>query len=245
MQTKPMTVRGPRKTRSNVATLLALAILPIAMAGCEHARSGAYVAGWTLVDPAERHPILVSREPANLNLRVARGSDGLTSSQRAQVLDFVSHSSVGDAGNSRFVISAPGGSANEGAAMAAAGEVHHLLLDVGYPETSIAMAAYPGGHGDSPVRISYMRYVADAPDCGQDWSENLAANYRNTPYPNLGCATQRNFAEMVKNPADLLGPRTMTPRDAKRRDATYDRYVNGAATGSAAEASTIAKVTGD
>ena len=39
---------------------------------------GAHVAGWTLIDPTQRHPIMVSQQPATLNVRVARGSQGLT-----------------------------------------------------------------------------------------------------------------------------------------------------------------------
>ena len=148
--------------------------------------------------------------------------------QRARVMEFVSRSRAGDAGNSRFVISAPGGSANEGAAMEAADEVRRLMLDGGYSESSIAVEAYHATARDAPLRISYMRYVAEAPDCGQDWSENLARTYQNTPYPNFGCATQRNLAVMVANPADLLGPRTMTPSAAQiAATICYDKYVKG------------------
>jgi pilus assembly protein CpaD len=213
------------------------------MAGCEHDQVGPQVAGWQLVDPEQRHPILVSQEPATLSLRVASGSDGLTPSQRGRVMDFISRNKAGDAGNSRFVISAPGGSPNESAAMDAADDVRRLMLASGYSETSIAVEAYHAAGREAPLRVSYMRYVADAPDCGQDWSENLARSYQNTPYPNFGCASQRNLAVMVSNPADLLGPRTMTPRDANRRDDMYDKYVKGQPLGAAAEAAVIAKPT--
>ena len=56
-----------------------------------------------------------------------------------------------------------------------------------------------------PIRLSYLRYVAEAPECGQ-WPTNLAEDYRNLPYPNLGCAQQHNLAAQIANPADLLGP---------------------------------------
>jgi pilus assembly protein CpaD len=46
---------------------------------------------------------------------------------------------------------------------------------------------------------------------------------------------------MVSNPADLLGPRTMTPSDANRRYKMYDKYVKGQPLGAEAEAVTIAK----
>jgi pilus assembly protein CpaD len=241
MQIEKSTVRGPRKIRPGLAKIIALALLPAALAGCEHDQA-TQVAGWTLVDPEQRHPILVSRQPENLTLHVARGSQGLTPMQRARVLEFVSSSRSIDAGNSRFVISAPGGSENESAAREAADEVHQLMLDGGYSESSIAVGAYQASGSDAPLRVSYRRYVAEAPDCGQDWSENLAANYQNTPYPNFGCASQRNFAVMVTNPADLLGPRTMTDRDADRRDVAFDKYRRGEAVGAASEVTTIGRI---
>jgi pilus assembly protein CpaD len=225
--------------------MLVIACLPIAIAGCEHDRVGPQVAGWQLIDPEQRHPILVSQQPAVLNLHVASGSEGLTPSQRRRVMDFIDRNSASDAGNSRFVISAPAGSANEGAAMGAASDARRLMLAGGYSESSIATEAYHATGRDAPLRISYMRYVAEGPDCGQDWSENLARTYQNTPYPNFGCSSQRNLAAMVSNPADLLGPRTMTPRDSDRRDDMYEKYVKGKPLGAGAEAATIVKSISD
>ena len=83
---------------------------------------------------------------------------------------------------------------------------------------------------DAPVRVSYLRYVAEAPVCGS-WPTNLAEQRDNGNYPNFGCANQRNLAVMVSNPADLVGPRTESDRPAERRDADWDRYVNGESTG--------------
>ena len=80
------------------------------------------------------------------------------------------------------------------------------------------------------MRIAFIRYVAHAPECG-NWSTNLAREPQNLPYPNFGCATQRNFANQVANPADLVEPRTETDRTSERRDVTWDKYTKGAATG--------------
>ena len=241
MQIQDGTFREPRKAGALLVKVVAAGLLSVVTAGCRPDQGGPQLAGWTLIEPAQRHPILVSQQPANLSLRVASNSDGLTPVQRARVMEFVSHSKAVDAGNSRIVISAPGGSSNEGAAMQAADDARQLMLESGYPETAIAVEAYHAGGGDAPLRISYLRYVADAPDCGQDWSENLASAYQNTPYPNFGCAAQRNLAMMVANPADLLGPRTMTARDANRRDNMYGKYVKGEPLGAAGEVVTIQK----
>lgn len=241
MQMQKTILREPAKTRCGLAKILILACLPIAMAGCEHDRAGPQVAGWQLIDPEQRHPILVSQQPAVLNLRVAAGSEGLTPSQRGRVMEFIDHHRASDVGNSRFVISAPAGSANEGAAMDAASDARRLMLAGGYSETAISSEAYHANGGEAPLRISYMRYVAEGPECGHDWSENLARTYQNTPYPDFGCSSQRNLAAMVANPADLLGPRTMTPSDANRRFKMYDKYVKGEPLGASAEAAAIAK----
>ncbi len=53
------------------------------------------------------------------------------------------------------------------AAMNAVGEIRQILSDIGFPESSIAVEAYHAGDRyHSPVRLSYLRYVAEAPTCG-------------------------------------------------------------------------------
>jgi pilus assembly protein CpaD len=231
---------GPKKPRTGLGKAFTIAMLAALSGGCQHDRAtGPQVAGWTLIDPEQRHPILVSQQPATLSLHVSPSAEGLTPMQRARVLEFSSRSGASDAGNSRIVISAPSGGANEGSSMQAADEARRLLISTGYSETTIAVEAYRASGRDAPVRLSYMRYVAEAPNCGQDWSENLARTYQNTPYPNMGCAEQRNLAVMVANPADLLGPRTMTSRDANRRDDMYSKYVKGQPLGAATESQVI------
>jgi pilus assembly protein CpaD len=47
------------------------------------------------------------------------------------------------------------------------------------------------------------------------------------PFPNLGCATQRNLAASIDNPNDLVEPRDETPRSGERRDEIWSKYVKG------------------
>lgn len=219
---------------AKAAAALLLTAATLGLAGCKHDEGqGARVAGWSLVDPEQRHPIMVSQEPAVLNLRVPRGSQGLTPSQRAEVIDFTSRYRAGDAGNSRLVVSVPSGSANEVAAISAAEDVRELLFDGGFSESAVSVEAYhDGGSAHPPVRIAYMRYVAKGPDCGNDWSQNLARDSRNIGHPNFGCANQHNLAAQIVNPADLLGPRTMGDRYSDRRDAVMEAWTKGKTTGS-------------
>jgi pilus assembly protein CpaD len=216
---------------------LAVSLLTVAVGACRHFDEGPQVAGWAVVDPSERHPIHVSQEPQTMQIAVGRYAQGLTGQQRAEVLAFADRSRASDAGNSRLIISAPGGAENEVAAMHVVRQIRRILSDYGFAETSIAVEAYQAEEGrEPPIRVSYLRYVANAPQCGF-WPTNLAYEPQNLPYPNLGCATQHNLAAQVANPADLLGPRTESDRSAERRDTVWDKYARGE--------STVAKKTED
>lgn len=219
--------RAQLACRPTGRSLLIACALTLALPACKHDDNRGQVAGWALVDPAQRHPIIVSQQPQTMSLRVPRGSSGLAPQQRAEILAFADRSRASDAGNSRLIIAAPSGSHNEVAAMHAVGEIRTLLSDRGFSEGSILVEAYSQeGGGEPPIKVSYMRYVAEGPECGQ-WPENLAYSPTNLPHPNLGCATQHNLAAMVANPADLLGPRTQGDRASERRDTVWDKYVKG------------------
>lgn len=216
--------------------LLAVSALVLSLTGCKTTDDPTRVAGWTLVDSSERHPILVSQEPTTHIVRVARGANGLSRAQRARLLGFADHYRVTDAGNSRLVIEAPSGGDNEVAAMYAVSEIRSLLAEQGFAEATISVEAYDAAGAVEPtIRVSYLRYVAQPPPCG-DWSTNLAHDPMNLPYPNLGCAGQRNFGAMVANPADLLGPRSETARSSERRDQVWSKYVKGEPTGASKSA---------
>ncbi|HKZ97349.1 MAG TPA: CpaD family pilus assembly protein [Hyphomicrobiaceae bacterium] len=217
-------------TKAMLHKILAASLAALPLAACKHTEGQGQVAGWTLVDPAQRHPILVSQQPQTMTIRVAKGSKGLAPQQRAELLAFADHSRASDAGNSRLVISAPGGADNEVASMHAVHQIRRLLSDNGFSEASIAVEAYDADRDpEPPIRVSYLRYVAEGPRCGA-WPTNLAHEPGNLPYPNLGCATQRNFAAMVANPADLLGPRTESDRASERRDVVWEKYIKGEST---------------
>jgi pilus assembly protein CpaD len=78
----------------------------------------------------------------------------------------------------------------------------------------------------APLQLSFFEIVAQGPDC-PDWSENLARDPQNLPWPNMGCATQKNLAAMVADPQDFLYPRIETPRPGERRDVVWQKYVKG------------------
>jgi pilus assembly protein CpaD len=217
--------------RLRPAALAVLTVTTLALGGCRIGdEPGAHVAGWTLVDARQRHPIVVSEQPANMTLRVARGSQGLTPQQRANAVDFMTRYRGRDAGNARVLIAVPSGTPNEVAAMHAVADLRQLMRDFDISDANMAIRPYAAaGEREPPIRITYTRFVAEAPECG-DWSTNLAEDPRNVYYPNFGCAQQRNLAAQIANPADLLGPRTMSPAASERRDVVWDKFTKGDST---------------
>ena len=215
---------------ATIATLLSSGLM-----GCEHiAREDHGIeAGWTLFEPTQRHPIVVSEQPTSIKLRIARGAAGLAPHQRSEVYQFVSRYKNASGSNSKMVVSVPSGSPNEVAAMQAAADLRTIIAGAGFQEASIQIEPYyTDSDPQPPIRVSYMRYVAEGPNCGK-WPQNLAADYRNLPMDNMGCAQQRNLAAMIVNPADLVTPRAMTSVETERRAVMLDKYKKGEPTESA------------
>ena len=83
------------------------------------------------------------------------------------------------------------------------------------------------------IKLNYSKIVATAGPCGL-WPGDLGpaaepAYQENRNYWNLGCASQRNLAAMVANPADLVQPRGEDPISTNRRSVVLDKYRKGEA----------------
>ena len=209
------------------ASLALGSLLLLGLPGCK-THGAKDVRGWVVADPTERHPIMVDKREEVLDLSVSRGARGLAGSQRARTRSFMR--AYRDSGNSALVIRAPSGSPNEVAAIRVLDDVRRVMREEGVAHRASHVEPYfADGDPTAPVRISYLSHVAIPPECGS-WPTNLAAEPGNLPYPNMGCATQRNLAAMVSNPNDLLEPRGMTPRSSERRDTIWNKYVRGEAT---------------
>lgn len=231
------------KPAIKVGRVIAVGALVLAVAACNGRRGD--VAGWVLSDPAQNHPIIVDRKEVVLDIAVPPGSYGLTHNQKAELRSFaLRFRSEGSGGI--LVVRAPSGGSNEIAAMRAMDGVRRVILGAGIRQSDMAMESYGSGGVPAPIRVSYLRHVANAPVCG-DWSSNLARDPRNRPYSNLGCATQANLAAMIDNPRDMIEPRGMTPRSSERRDTVWDKYVKGDTTISekdSEEKATVSEVDG-
>lgn len=177
---------------------------------------------------ADRHQIRVEETAEQFEFAPAPHAVGLQPAERAALARLMD--AYAQEGRGPLVVSYPRGSQNEDAAVTALDELRDMAYRSGLPANLVQGAPYDAaGRGRAPVSISYMRLEARGPECGQVWTD-ISKSYQNGPTPNFGCATKANLAAMIADPADLLGPRAMTPPDAVRRAAVLEAYRAGEAT---------------
>jgi pilus assembly protein CpaD len=207
--------------------LLAASLMVIGLAACRGDHDGRLVGFSEPYEYEKRHPINVTTDEIQLNIIVTPRAQGLNSEQHAEVDEFLGQ--WRHEGTGRIVIAAPSGSSNEGAAYQVAAEIRDIAREKGIPGHAVAFTAYNADGGKPPVKISFLRYVAEGPTCG-DWSENLAEDPQNVAYPDFGCSMQHNLAAMIANPRDLIAMREGTSRPSERRDEVWRKYVSGKST---------------
>lgn len=74
------------------------------------------------------------------------------------------------------------------------------------------------------------RLKAYAPEC-PSWAKHRPAVDDNMPLPQTGCATQRNLALMIAEPADLVAPERVGPGSGQQAAAAKQRYHEGKVSG--------------
>ncbi len=186
-------------------------------------------------DYRQRHPIAVQEANRSIVIFVGHARGGLSAEQRADVMG-VARSWVRE-GTGAVVADVPVDTPNAQAAASAFREIRAVLSAGGVPSRAIVLRRYhPEDPGVLPtIRLSYPRIAAVAGPCGL-WPADIGPSImdpsynENKPYFNLGCATQRNLAAMIDNPADLEQPRAETPAYTERRSVAFDRYRKGATT---------------
>jgi pilus assembly protein CpaD len=208
--------------------LVAALVGALTLAACNRTTTAADAA--YPLDYRERHPITLRDGERTVEIFLGRRRGGLLPEQRADVLAFAQnwrHEST-----SGIVIEVPRNKAYARSAGESMREVHAILAASGIPRQAVAVRGYyPDPAGLATIRISYARLTAHAGPCGL-WPEDLGVSIdsdhnRNRPYWNFGCATQRNLASMVANPADLVQPRGEGPVYAGRRTTVLDKYRTG------------------
>ena len=212
------------------ARALVLVAVALSSGGCFFAAKQEAV-GSLPTDYRLRHPIAVKESERTVEVFVGMRRGSLTPTQRSEVLAFAG--AWRREGTGGVVIDVPAGTPNGRAAAEAAHEIRAILSGAGIPPHVIATHGYRPADPAllATVRLNYPRMAAHAGPCGtwpDDLGPTLDAKYnRNEPYWNLGCATQRNLAAMVENPADLAQPRAEAPVYTARRSFALDKYRKG------------------
>ncbi len=212
------------------ARLTAFVIVASLMStACKHGLDGRYAderpTGSLFYHAKDEHPIEVSTGELSMSISVNNKDRKLVPSKRNELITFLHY--YRDQGIGRIKVTLPANSYYQGALHNVLSQVQHEMQNMSLGPEVISVKRYQGRGDRHPfIHLSYKRYVAKGPDCGH-WNENLnnSENNRNSHY--WGCANQKNLAAMVANPRDLKGPRGWSPRDARRRDGVWDKWVKG------------------
>nr|WP_237684053.1 CpaD family pilus assembly protein [Pseudaminobacter soli] len=174
-------------------------------------------------DYRTRHPIVIAEKEQVIDLPVGASDRGMTRMQRTALGGFLSDYDRSAA--PVLAILVPVGSRNELAASHAARDFAHFAKKHGVPASRVLISSYQAGSIEvsAPVRVMYSAMKAQTDRCGR-WPADIAETTDNKQYFNFGCSYQNNLAAQVADPADLLGPRKMTPPDAERRGIVIDDY---------------------
>jgi len=181
-------------------------------------------------DYRDRHPITVREGSRQVDVFLGRNRGGLTPAQRADVLAFAQWWKR--EANSGIVVQLPRGGPTDRAAADSMREIHSIFAASGVPGKAVYVRHYrPAAASLASIKIEYSKMVAEAGPCGE-WPDDLGPTMeksysQNRPYWNFGCASQRNLASMIDNPADLVQPRGEQPAYAGRRSIALDKYRKG------------------
>jgi pilus assembly protein CpaD len=210
----------------------ALVGIALALGGCQHDE----VATASIPDDyKQRHPIAIEEQNRSIVVFVGHARGGLTAAQRADVMGVASawmHEGTG-----AIHIDVPSGTPNARPVAESMHEIQAMLAAAGVPPRGIISRPYQPEDKRflPPIRLTYSKIAAVAGPCGL-WPEDLGPSVfnprynENKPYYNFGCASQRNLAAMIDNPADLVQPRPETPAYTIRRSAAFEKYRKGDAT---------------
>ena len=208
--------------------MLVVGGLAVTLAGCYSTREN--TASNYPNDYRARHPITMKEGDRTVEVFLGRNRGGLSPSQRADVLSFANAWRRESTGG--ILIEVPSGGPTSQAAADSLREIHSIFAASAVPRHGVTVRTYPPSpFAIASIKLNYPKLVAEAGPCGK-WPNDLGpaddATYaENKPYWNLGCASQRNLASMVDNPADLVQPRGETPAYSGRRSVALDKYRKG------------------
>ncbi|MGI9399813.1 MAG: CpaD family pilus assembly protein [Rhizobiaceae bacterium] len=215
-QRKQSTGTPVRRRIANTSMSLAILLVAGMASGCGYLHDQTVV-GTVPDDYRTRHPIVVRESETTQDIIVSVNAKKLSLRDKNLVREIASK--YRRAGAREMAVLIPSGSANQAAAQRLAYQATSVLKHNGVPAGNIRILHYQATDlGDAAtIRLAFGSTVAEVPSqCGQ-WQEDLLHTTENRNYYNFGCATQKNLAAMVSNPADLVGPQAESEIDATRR----------------------------
>ena len=223
---------NPISTR-RLSALAAAAMAVSALSGCGAFQNRHHITVGSVPDDYRtNHPIILNEREEILDVPVGASDSRITVAQRSSIQAFMSQSSGAGAGVVQILL--PSGAPNSAAANRVLPDIVSALRKSGVQGGNVVTGSYDasGTESSAPVRISYRAMSAGTEPCGK-WTSDLGDNSQNKNYENFGCASQNNFAAMIANPADLIGPRLPDTIDPVRRGLAISRYQKSTGTGSA------------
>ncbi len=182
------------------------------------------------LDYRDRHPIALKQGERTVEVFIGRNRGGLSPEQRADVVAFARAWRKEASGG--ILIDVPADGTLKKSSDDTLREIHSIFAQSGVPRHAVRVANYPKRDLELPsIKLNYPRLVATTAPCGV-WPTDIGPAFgraynENDEMYNLGCASQRNLAAMIDNPADLIQPRGETPAYAARRSMALEKYRKG------------------
>ena len=221
------------KCTRGVSALAAAILAASALSGCGALKSRHNITVGSVPDDYRTsHPIILNEREESLDVPVGVSDNQISIAQRGGIQGFIAQYAASGSGVVQVLL--PSGAANSAAARRVLPDIASALRKSGVQSGNIVTASYDASANESsaPIRISYRAMSAGTEPCGK-WTADLGDTSQNKNYENFGCASQNNFAAMIANPADLLGPRLPDNIDPVRRGLAISRYQKSTGTWSA------------
>lgn len=215
----------PRFLRGGALSRLALGTAMVGaaalLAACEQNRRAEDALAVGLGNPEVRHPIAFSASTEVLDVEVPEGAEGLSQNQQVDVFRYLYRYKREAKG--RLTITVPGGPRDPAAIAHSLKGIQQQVTEAGI-DYRVHRGVRPKSTDVPLIRLAYRRPVAMPPECDK-WGENVGRNEPRIPYPNFGCATQRNTAIMIENARDLIEPQEEDPRSSEKRSVMWSGYI--------------------
>ena len=203
------------------ALLLAVALVPGLLAGCNERRLMTY-ATWRQT-AAFVEPKAVVQQLSH-TVRFKPNSADLTAAEKTALLEFLERQSIQP--GTRVVLRSE--TANETEAATVSDRLAALRRVLAGRSLDVVMAPpNPSGKADDVSVVAYKTAVG--PIACQGYNSPIELDQEWRPIWNMGCYNAINLGLMLENPADLAAGRALPPADGEGQELSIQRYRSGQA----------------